>query len=161
MIRRRPHAGPFSDQRGFTLIELMIVIAIIAIIASIAIPNLIEARKGSNEAAAIGALRTIVTAESLFRSGDKDRNGVLDYGNLHALGEFNLIDSTLGGGTKQGYVFVANPAAGSSSQFQWSATASPVVSGKSGDRQFFVDESGVIRFATTGAASSASPPVGG
>ena len=56
-------------QKGFTLIELMIVIAIIAIIAAIAIPNLIEARKGSNEAAAIGAMRTLTTAQALFREG--------------------------------------------------------------------------------------------
>jgi type II secretory pathway pseudopilin PulG len=57
----------------------MIVIAVVAIIAATAIPSLIEARKGSNEAAAIGAMRTLVTAQSLFRSGDKDGNGVPDY----------------------------------------------------------------------------------
>jgi prepilin-type N-terminal cleavage/methylation domain-containing protein len=145
---------------GFTLIELMIVIAIIAIIAAIAIPNLIEARKGSNEAAAIGALRTMVTAQSLFREGDKDHNGILDYATTTAqLGTANLIDSTLATGTKQGYCFTMQNA--TQTQFQWSAIASPVVQGKTGDRQFWVDESGVIRYSTTGAPNSTSTPVGG
>src|SRR5712692_329160 len=143
---------------GFTLIELMIVIAIIAIIAAIAIPNLIEARKGSNEAAAIGAMRTLVTAQSLFREGDKDKNGVLDYASsVGELGTYNLIDNTLGSGTKQGYLFSVIGAP----QFQWSATAAPAVTGKTGDRQFFVDESGVIRFTIVAAATSSSTPVGG
>ena len=145
---------------GFTLIELMIVIAIIAIIAAIAIPNLIEARKGSNEAAAIGAMRTLVTAQSLFREGDKDKDGVLNYAqSVGSLGTYNLIDNTLGSGTKQGYIFSVLGA----TQFQWSATSSPVVMGKTGDRQFFVDESGVIRFttSTTSPATVSSPPVGG
>ena len=144
---------------GFTLIELMIVIAIIAIIAAIAIPNLIEARKGSNEAAAIGALRTISTAQSLFREGDKDGNGVFDYAttlaNLFSRG--NLVDQVLGNGTKQGYVFEVIAA----NNFEWSARADPASPKKSGDRYFFVDESGVIRFSTSTQAGSGSSPIGG
>ncbi len=144
---------------GFTLIELMIVIAIIAIIAAIAIPNLIEARKGSNEAAAIGALRTLNTAQSLFREGDKDRNGTLDYAsNLPMLSSNgNLIDSVLANGTKQGYNFTVVAA----TQFTWSAQASPVTPGKSGDRYFFIDESGVIRYNSTQTAHSTDTPIGG
>ena len=148
-----------KNQKGFTLIELMIVIAIIAIIAAIAIPNLIEARKGSNEAAAIGALRTLTTAQALFREGDKDKNNTLDYANsLTLLKNAGLIDGVLGGGTKQGYLFTV---ATNSDQFTWSCTASPQSPGKSGDRYFFCDESGVIRFATTAAATSASTAIGG
>jgi type IV pilus assembly protein PilA len=148
-----------KNQKGFTLIELMIVIAIIAIIAAIAIPNLIEARKGSNEAAAIGALRTLTTAQALFREGDKDKDTTLDYATqLSELKTTNLIDGVLGSGTKQGYVFDVTS---SSAQFTWSATARPAAAGKSGDRYFFVDESGVIRFATTTNATSTDTAIGG
>jgi prepilin-type N-terminal cleavage/methylation domain-containing protein len=147
------------SRRGFTLIELMIVIAIIAIIAAIAIPNLIEARKGSNEAAAIGALRTISTAQSLYREGDKDGNGVFDYASSLAqlASAGGLIDSVLGGGVKQGYLFTMT----SSSRFEWSARANPASHRKSGDRSFFVDESGVIRFSTTTTASVGDSAIGG
>src|SRR5205085_1955103 len=80
------------SRRGFTLIELMIVIAIIAIIAAIAIPSLLDARKASNETAAIGGLRAIFSAETLFRDRDKDGNGVCDYAvSMSALDAARLI----------------------------------------------------------------------
>ncbi len=142
---------------GFTLIELMIVIAIIAIIAAIAIPNLIEARKNGNESAAIGALRTVVSAQAMFREGDKDGDG-LDYGTRTDLSTYKLIDPVLGSGTKQGYLFSTM---GSSTAYTWSCTADPVTRGKSGDRSFFVDESGVIRFNSTTTATVADPAIGG
>ena len=134
------------SHRGFTLIELTVFVAVINIIAAIAIPNLIEARKGSNEAGAIGALRTLTTAQALFREGDKDGNGKLDYAtSLQALAAAGLIDTALGSGTKQGYQFEINIPAGTSSETFWGGAATPRSPGKSGDRFFFVDETGVIR----------------
>jgi len=148
-----------SSDEGFTLIELMIVIAIIAIIAAIAIPNLIAARKGANEAGAIGTLRTIGSAQHIFQSNDREKDGTFDYAtSMVELGSVNLIDSTLAQGTKQGYVFAILPGADS---FYWEATADPVVPGKSGDRYFYVDESGAIRFNSATTANSTDTAVGG
>ena len=136
--------------KGFTLIELMIVIAIIAIIAAIAIPNLIEARKHGNEAAAIGALKTIGTSQSLFREGDKDGDDLLDYGSLAELANQALIDSVLGTGTKQGYTF-ACAASTDRSEFCWWATANPAVVGTTGDRYFATNQEGVTFYSTSAA----------
>ena len=142
------------NQKGFTLIELMIVIAIIAIIAAIAIPNLLEARKGANESAAISALRTLVTAQSMFRDMDKDGDGAANFAaeltHLNSTTNGRLIDDYLAGGTKQGYEFDMGA---DSDRYSWTATAQPI-SDKTGTRNFYVDESGVIRFNTLGAAGA-------
>jgi len=114
-----------------------------AIIAAIAIPNFIDARKSSGEATSIGSLRTLSTAQAIYREGDKDRNGTLDYAaSLGDLARVGLIDPAFGSGTKRGYRFEILEAG----EKTWSATAVPLVPGKDGDRTFFVDESGVIRF---------------
>jgi len=137
----------FSKKKGFTLIELMIVIAIIAIIAAIAIPNLIEARKHGNEAAAIGALKTIGTSESLFREGDKDADNNLDYGSLNELSQQDLIDTVLGSGTKQGYLFQVSPSS-STGEFLWFAVANPAVPTTTGDRYFCANHEGVTYYSS-------------
>lgn len=146
-----------KKQDGFTLIELMIVIAIIAIIAAIAIPNLLEARKSANESAAISTLRTLVTTQQLFRDSDRDGNGLADFATvLNALsGNGQLIDDTLANGTKQGYIFNMT-----GNGLTWSCTATPV-SPKTGTRRFFADDSGVIRFSATAIPDGNSPAIGG
>ena len=154
-------------KKAFTLIELMIVIAIIAIIAAIAIPNLIEARKHGNESAAIGSLKAISSAQSLFREGDKEGDGTLDYGTLTELAQQTLVDGILGSGTKQGYNFTAT--GGTAAQFTWDAQGQPSVPNTTGDRYFYTDHTGVIFYTTTGPISSngeggadggTAPPVG-
>src|SRR5689334_10897276 len=99
---------------GFTLIELMIVVAIIAIIAAIAIPNLIRARMNANEGAAAANMRTISTSEAQFQTAcyqDADKDGIGDYGSLAQLnnpdgtGNNGYIDGVLALGAKQGYTY--------------------------------------------------------
>jgi len=133
--------------RGFTLIELMIVIAIIAIIAAIAIPNLLHARKSANETAAVGALKTCTTSQSVFREGDKEQDGNLDYGMLSELSNVTLIDSVLGKGSKQGYYFSCTYSY-QTSEFLWFALANPQVQTSSGDRYFETSAAGVIFYTT-------------
>ncbi len=139
------------NKKGFTLIELMIVIAIIAIIAAIAIPNLIEARKHGNEAAAIGALKTLNTSQTLFREGDKDRDDTLNYGNLTQLRTYDLIDDVLSSGTKQGYFFTVN-----NSDYVWYGLANPLSPGSTGDRYFGSNQSGVIHYTFSGQLTPAA-----
>jgi len=156
---RHPETAAPARSQGFTLIELMIVIAIIAIIAAIAIPNLIEARKGGNESAAIGTLRTIHTAQTMFRDRDMDRNSQHDYANsLGHLGLLQLIDSTLSTGIRQGYVFEMYIP--SDPLVTFACVAYPQSQGKSGDRSFFIDETGVIRASTSGLANDTSEAIG-
>lgn len=135
-------------RRAFTLIELMIVIAILAIIMAIAIPNLLQARKAANESSAIGALKTTITAEGFFRDGDKEDDGNVDYGMLSELSNVQLIDVVLGAGTKSGYLFSATYGF-TTSEFLWFGVANPALPQQTGDRYFCANHAGVI-FYTSG-----------
>ena len=157
--------------KGFTLIELMIVVAIIAIIAAIAIPNLLRSRMSANESGAAGAMRTISTGEVGYQTAcftDADGDGVGDYGSLAQLANPDgagatppFIDSVLGAGAKHGYNFVVVVTPGAAAvQPAYTCTAAPAAAGRTGYRQYFVDESGVIRYTADGtAATVASPPL--
>jgi type IV pilus assembly protein PilA len=140
-----------KKNKGFSLIELLIVVAIILIIAAIAIPNLLRARRSANEGSATASMRTIGSGELLYRS---TQGG---FGTLTQLANDSIIDNVLGSGTKSGYTFTA--AAGTNPQLEFDSRGTPSVSTgatATGLRNFFIDATQVVRFSTTAAASSTS-----
>lgn len=126
-------------RKGFTLVEIMIVVAIIALLAAIAIPNLLRARHNANEAAAIASLRTISTAMESYRAAQTTPTYPAALTDLSSATP-PYIDATLAGGTKQGYGYVLSGAGAN----QYTVTATPTTSGVTGTRIFVVTESGVI-----------------
>jgi prepilin-type N-terminal cleavage/methylation domain-containing protein len=86
-----------KDKQGFTLIELMIVIAIIAVIAAIAIPGLLAAQRTANERSAATSLKTLSTAEADFRANDRDWNHVNDFWTFNVCGLFTLTSAAVSG----------------------------------------------------------------
>ena len=137
-----------KNQKGFSLVELLVVVIIIAIVAAIAIPNLLASRRAANEASAISSLRTIHSAEVTYFA---TTGANPDYGDLAALGTAELIDSALAAaGNKSGYTFALTLPAGTPFS-TYCATGVPQTVGGTGDRRFGVSAEGVIYQSGTGA----------
>lgn len=162
------HHLPFSKeaqemkskyQNGFSLIELLIVVAVIGIVSAIAIPNLLASRRAANEASALATMRIIASSEAAYQT----TAGSGSYGNLADLRAHGFVDSVvaaagIGGGTaKSGYLFAAANVTGAGAP-AFDAIAQPSIhtsistTSATGSRSFFVNEAGVIFFNNTGTA---------
>ncbi|MCH8320549.1 MAG: type II secretion system protein [Acidobacteria bacterium] len=139
-----------KENKGFSLIELMIVVLVIGIIAALSMPNLVKSKMAAHESSAISAVRTLVTAQITFAARSGSGNFAADLTELEAA---NLIDSVMGSGTAEAYSFSV-----SGSGVQYTIDARPLVYGSSGIRSFFTDESGAIRYTTADAAATVSDP---
>jgi prepilin-type N-terminal cleavage/methylation domain-containing protein len=173
-----------KSSRGFSLIELLIVVAIILIIAAIAIPNLLRSRIAANQASAVGSLRTLNTAEITYAttyntgySATLSDLGPPSAGTAVPTASWaGLIDEVLSGigtaglsaavaqtSSKSGYSFVYSPgltdSSGRINTYQFNAA--PLNAGTTGTNYYFTDQSGVIRQNSTASAGSTDSPLAG
>jgi prepilin-type N-terminal cleavage/methylation domain-containing protein len=145
---------------GFSLIELLIVVAIIGIICAIAIPNLLSSKRSANEASSLATLRIILSGQATYQA----TAGAGSYGDLAALRNSNFVDQAVGSATiagpgtpKTGYLFSATNVAGVGvpafdAKAQPSVHTTTSILFATGSRSFYINEAGVIYFNTTGTA---------
>jgi prepilin-type N-terminal cleavage/methylation domain-containing protein len=138
-----------ESQSGFSLIEVLIILTVIGIIASIAIPRHLASQRAANEAAAQQSLRMLNSAEITYRS----TVGKGLYGTVATLENWNLIDKTLSSGTRNGYNFTTGDAP-AASPTTFVMAAAPVLrrgTSATGTHEFCIDQTGVLtrRTATT------------
>ncbi|HZQ93242.1 MAG TPA: type II secretion system protein [Terriglobales bacterium] len=154
-----------GQQRGFSLIELLIVVAVILVIAAIAIPNMLRAHMAANEASAVASIRALGTAETTYANTYPEYGFTCNIGDMgppagSGLATSNaagLIDAGLASGYKAGYTFAfTNCVAGGSSTVNatFQSTATPVSIGQSGVRAFCSDQGGAVRYDAGGSSST-------
>ena len=155
-----------KSSKGFSLIELLIVVAIILIIAAIAIPNLLRAKMAANEASAVGSIRTVNTTAVEYSTTYGGYPPTLlslggPAGGSATSSSAELIDAVLAGGTKSGYTlaYTTGSTDNNGNILSYTLTATPTSVGITGQRRFFTDQSAVIRANTTTTANVNSTPL--
>ena len=156
-----------NKQKGFSLIELLIVVAIILIIAAIAIPNLIRSKMAANEASAVASLRTyntsIVAYDTTYQTDPTTSLSQLGPATTPSASAADLVDSLLGSATpvKSGYSFTYSAGAAQNTIVSTYTILAVPSNSSTGQRKFFTDQSGVIRATTDGTTPTATTnPIG-
>jgi type IV pilus assembly protein PilA len=166
MSRNSPFNG--LRQRGFSLIELLIVVAIILIIAAIAIPNFLKSKMATNETSTVASMRTLNTAMITYQSQCPTVGypaSLVDLGPSApsaCVGGANIVDNIIGVANpqKSGYSFTYAPVpAGGGINGSYTLNADPQSRGVTGQRSFYTDPSGVIRYNQGAAAASTDNPL--
>jgi type IV pilus assembly protein PilA len=150
-----------KHQRGFTLVELLVVMEVIMILVILAYPSLRRSFITANESSAAGSIRMIATGQASYKGAtfrDDDSNGEGDYAELAQLHNPDgsgvtppFIDENLATAVKSGYVFTIAVTSGSGTTApSYTCVATPVAPASTGYKMYFVDETGVIRFTGDG-----------
>jgi len=150
-----------QPERGFSLIELLIVVAIILIIAAIAIPNFVRARISANEASAVTSIHAVSTAEVGYSSAYPDVGfstslAVLGYGTPCSATTACFLDAALAGGKKSGYSFTY-VGDGATPSIAYTINADPQVYGLTGQTGYYSDQDNAIHFNPTTTAGPTDP----